>query len=148
MHVWCVHRPTSGFTLIELMIVVGIIAILVAIGIPNLMRSRLQANEASTIQNMRAITSGQTAYHASNGEFATSMEDLTNATPPFVDHDFLQEPLNGYLYEFGGDEINYTLNADAAQWGVTGNRGFFTDASGVIRYNYGGRADDESTPLQ
>ncbi len=76
------------------------------------------------------------------------MEDLTNATPPFVDHDFLQEPLNGYLYEFGGDEINYTLNADAAQWGVTGNRGFFTDASGVIRYNYGGRADDESTPLQ
>lgn len=141
------HRR-DGFTLIELMIVVSIIAIMAAVGIPNLMRSRLQSNEASTIQNLRAITSGQAAYHAANNEFALTMEDLAEATPPFIDHDFLQEPLNGYTYEFGGDEDNYTVNANAAQWGVTGNRGFYTDATGIIRYSYGGPADAESTPLQ
>lgn len=46
---------TGGFTLIELMIVVEIISIVVAIGVPNYIRARVQANEAKAIGNLKAL---------------------------------------------------------------------------------------------
>jgi type IV pilus assembly protein PilA len=140
-------KRNAGFTVVEIMIVATIIAILAVIAIPNLLRARLQANEASTIQNLRAILSAQGAHHAANGGYSTTMAGLAEATPPFLDHDFMAEPLNGYEINFGGTENNYTITANPASWGINGLRGFFTDASGVIRYNSGAPADENSPPL-
>jgi type IV pilus assembly protein PilA len=139
-------KRTPGFTLIELMIVVAIIAVIAAIAIPNLLRARIQTNESSAVGNLRSIVGAQMAYNAKNAEFAVDFADLTGESPPFLTGDWAL-PKSGYLFLLGGDVINFTANANAVEYGVTGVRGFFTDSSGVIRFNVGADATADSQPI-
>ena len=136
-----------GFTLIELMIVVAIIAIIAAIAIPNLMRSRIQANESSAIYNLRAIISAQAGYFSTNNRFATVFDELTTANPPFLNGDWGTAERSGYGFTMEGEEADFTSHASATTYGITGVRGFFVDSSGVIRANQGADADVGSPPI-
>jgi len=135
-----------GFTLIELMIVVGIIATVAAIAIPSLLRARIQANEASAIESLRMIVTAQATFHADRNHYATEFDPLVEAAPPFMES--ADEPeKNGYTLELTGTQDNYQATATPHEFGITGYRGFFVDASGVVRYEPGAKADENSTPL-
>ncbi len=76
-------RQHKGFSLIELLIVVAIILIIAAIAIPNLLRSRISANEASALSSLRQINTAQTSYSISypNIGYADTMAKLADPAP-------------------------------------------------------------------
>jgi prepilin-type N-terminal cleavage/methylation domain-containing protein len=135
-----------GFTLIEMMIVVAIIAIIAAIALPNMLRSRIQTNEASAVQALRAIMSAETTFHTQNARYTSDFTEMTNATPPFLNGNWAASK-NGYVFTLGGTIDNYSVNANPLQFGIQGNRGFFCDSSGVIRFQNGAAANTASTPI-
>ena len=87
------HR-NDGFTLIEVIIVGALIGILVAIGVPQLLRARLAANESSGIASLRAISSSEANYATTcgSGGYATDLADLVKPAPA-SGHGFLSPDL-------------------------------------------------------
>jgi type IV pilus assembly protein PilA len=76
-------RKQKGFSLIELLIVVAIILIIAAIAIPNLLRARMAANEASAVASIRTINTGMITYNSTYPTvgYATTLAALGGASP-------------------------------------------------------------------
>jgi len=154
-------KKQKGFSLIELLIVVAIILIIAAIAIPNLLRSRMAANEASAVGSMRSINTAEVTYSSTFPDtgYAANLASLggtvAQCTPPAVagignacllDSVLTLGVKSGYKFAAaGGNPIN-NINTTFVSSGVpstpgqTGNRGFGSNQSGVIYYTLLGTA--------
>ncbi len=139
----------KGFTLLELMIVVAIIAIIAGIAMPNLLRTKMAANEAGAIQSLRTLVSAQDLFRNTQGlnRYGT-LTELRDAVPPCVDGALGSGTIGGYTVSDAGAPGSDTWGAVALPntVGATGNRGFFVDESGVLRYTVDGSPPDETSP--
>ena len=126
---------------------VGIIA---AIAIPNLLASRMAANEASAIHSVRTIAEAERVYYLNFKKYAT-LEEL--AAADFVDSKIATGSKNGYNFS-----IEVTTDEDADGFAVTGvpmdyrssgRRSFYVDESAIIRAadNHGGPPTKADAPL-
>jgi len=136
-----------GFTLLELMLVVTLISIILTIAIPGFMSSRKYANEASAISSLRSISSVQNIYRIRFGTFG-SMMDLTSSG--FVDNAFADGERSGYAFSSSNlpSSYNWAISAQPINPGVTGDRWFYVDESGVIRSRDGAAATTTDSALQ
>ena len=152
------RNKQKGFSLIELLIVVAIILIIAAIAIPNLLRSKMAANEASAVGSLRTINTASVAYSTSYTTYPSSLAVLgpvsgggsaSSTTADLIDSVLAAGSKSGYTFSYtaGGSNLSYTLVADPTSPGVTGQRHFFTDQSGVIRADPGTTATVSSTPI-
>jgi type IV pilus assembly protein PilA len=161
-------RKQKGFSLIELLIVVAIILVIAAVAIPNLLRSRMSANEASAVASMRTIVTAEIVYSSTyTVGFAANLVSLSdggtpaNCIPPtvpaaaaacLIDATLASGTKNGYLFTYsttggGGTNNTYTVNADPISSGVSGQRHFFTDETDVLRVNVSAAASASDPAL-
>jgi type IV pilus assembly protein PilA len=137
----------KGFTLVEIMIVVAIIVLLAAIAIPNLMRARLNANEATAIASMKTLGWAATAYRSSNSAYPSDLTTLANSSPAYVDSVLGTGTKQGYSFNITGGVNIFNATAIPVSQNITGVRAFYTDVSGVIRASTNGTADSSSSPI-
>jgi type IV pilus assembly protein PilA len=159
------RKQQKGFSLIELLLVVTIILIISAIAVPNFLRSRMRANEASAVASVRAITTAAMTYSITYPDlnFPPSLAALGSATPCtassasstaacLIDEVLANGTKSGYLFVWTGDglvpSVAFTLTAAPQAAGSSGQNMYCTDQSGLIRFDPTGVAcNNLSSPL-
>jgi len=140
-------RHQTGFSLMELMIVVALIVIILAMAIPSMKEAKIHADEASAVASVRAINTAEITYQATFGGFADSLANLGGAEPCsksaatacLLDQSLAGGVKSGYKLEAtggnasGGDNTSYVVGAAPEVFDRTGKRLFCSTEKNVIR---------------
>ncbi len=146
------QQSASGFSVVELMIVLTILLIVAVLAVPNYMAARARANEASAASSVRAIISAQNLYRNTFGFYC----DLPSLGGDYLTDDLLAAgSKSGYMFDSTpGTGVSAGLEFDVEATPTlsigpskTGQRTYYGDQSAVIRFSLTGTADPSSPPI-
>jgi type IV pilus assembly protein PilA len=156
------QNKQKGFSLIELLIVVAIILIIAAIAIPNLLRSKMAANQASAVASLRTLNTSSVLFNTNYGIYPATLAALgpvgSGVAPSSALADMVDSTLaganaapgkSGYIFTWAVPATNgqaYSINADPTTTS-TGQIHYYTDASLVIRSNSSVAATSGDNPI-
>ena len=164
------NKSPRAFSLIELLIVVAVILVIAAIAIPNLMRSRAAANQASAVGSLHVMITAEATYSSTYGGYSPTLGYLgppstgTMAVPSgaaLIDSILsggapgaTESSKSGYTFTYSagvadisGRIYSYSITADPITPGTTGYNHYYTDQIGVIRQNSTAEAGSTDSPL-
>jgi type IV pilus assembly protein PilA len=142
-------RSQKGFSLIELLLVVSVILIISAIAVPNFLRSRLRANEASAVASLRVIDTAAVTYSITYPDMGYPAQLLalggvnpctaSSTQACLIDDILSQGTKGGYVFQWTGDgatpSVTFTVTGSPQVIGSSGQQMFCTDQTGVIHYD-------------
>jgi len=136
--------------------------IIAAIAIPNLLRAKMAANEASGVGSLRTLNVAAVTYSTRYGHVPATLATLgppalgapSENAGDLIDSVLASGAKSGYLFSYRASDSHnrgiydaYTINADPVTAGSTGQRHFFTDQTGVIRVENNAPANEHSPPI-
>jgi len=133
------NHHLKGFTLVEIMIVVAVIALLAAFAIPNFLRARVSANETAAQSSLRTVHTAVESYKSVGTSYPSDLSILSSSTPPYIDSVLGAGSKQGYSFVLTGLANTFTATARPQTFGRTGERSFYVDESAVIRYTHENR---------
>lgn len=148
------RRRVSGFSLIELLIVIAIILIILAIAVPKLGNARMNASEMAVIREMQTVNTMQTQYMSQFGRFATTLAELgpptSGAAGPQA-ADLIPSTLSGgdkdgYTFTLTGTPSGYSLTAVPKVFNTNGRRTFYSDQNMIIHQNWSAEPATANSP--
>ena len=125
-----IHK--KSFTIVEILVVVGIIALIAAIAIPNLFRGRVTANDAAAKATLKSISSALENYYAINTVYPIDPNSLLGAAPPYLNTDYFTGAHSGFTYAYSVSAYAYSIIATPQSSG-TGTTSFTLSTGGVIK---------------
>lgn len=134
----CESLPAGrqGFTLVEIMIIVAIIALIIAVATPYILKGYQKNNEEAAVASLRTISTSCESYRYAQTPptYPPSLKALSEARPPYIDKALADGTDKGYnfIYILVNPE-QFTCRATPVKSGITGTKAFFIDETGIIR---------------
>jgi type IV pilus assembly protein PilE len=142
------HAPETGSSLPELLIIVAIIGIIAAIGVPRLTAAKHRAHAASAVASLRSIATSQIVYNQTRGGYADFAALSESGLMPNAD--LISGIKSGYTFALSvnsSPEPGYTATAEPIDPSY-GMPSYFVDETGVIRFEVSGTATAASAPVR
>ncbi len=132
-----------GFTLVEMMVIVGIVLILLVIAIPSYLRSRLIAIENMAVSNSLAIHNACQLYIINNESYPQSLSDMIPpaSNPPYIESTLAAGKKQGYQFTYTYvDDSHFTLRAEPVSTGLLSAKFFYVNETGAVHVKEGSSA--------
>lgn len=128
----------------EIMVTVAVVIILLMVAVPNILRSRVVANEGAAIANLKALNTACQSYHIDQQQYPDSLVALGDAQPPYIDKLLAGGERQGYEFKYASsDTDHFSVHANCIHTGLLKGRNFYMDESSIVRFS---SADEEAGP--